>query len=58
MVYTYSIYYILLVSRFYFLTKLITSELQNLLDSEVIYKKMSFAHNPYGDGEASKRICE
>ncbi len=39
-------------------TKLITSELQNLLDSEVIYKKMSFAHNPYGDGEASKRICE
>ena len=38
--------------------KLITSELQELLDDESAYKKMSFAHNPYGDGKASKRICE
>ena len=38
--------------------KLITSELQELLDDESVYKKMSFAHNPYGDGKASKRICE
>ena len=38
--------------------RLITSELQELLDDESAYKKMSFAHNPYGDGKASKRICE
>ncbi len=38
--------------------KLITSELQSLLDSEAVYKEMSFSHNPYGDGEASKRICK
>ncbi|WP_136669280.1 non-hydrolyzing UDP-N-acetylglucosamine 2-epimerase [Flavobacterium sp. H122] len=28
-----------------------------LLDNEVLYKKMSQAHNPYGDGKASERIC-
>lgn len=39
-------------------TKLITSELQSLLDNEATYKEMSFAHNPYGNGEASKKICE
>lgn len=27
-----------------------------LLDNKEIYEKMSFAHNPYGDGNASKRI--
>ena len=37
---------------------LITSEIQRLLDDEVAYKKMSFSHNPYGDGQACKRICK
>ena len=27
-----------------------------LLDNDEAYKAMSFAHNPYGDGEASQRI--
>jgi UDP-N-acetylglucosamine 2-epimerase (non-hydrolysing) len=36
----------------------ITAELSELLTSEVAYAAMSFAHNPYGDGEASKRICD
>jgi UDP-N-acetylglucosamine 2-epimerase (non-hydrolysing) len=34
----------------------IVSELTKLLTSEQAYKKMSFAHNPYGDGNACKRI--
>ena len=29
-----------------------------LLDNELEYKKMSKAHNPYGDGTASKFICK
>lgn len=29
-----------------------------LLDNEEEYRKMSFAHNPYGDGRASQRIVE
>jgi UDP-N-acetylglucosamine 2-epimerase (non-hydrolysing) len=29
-----------------------------LLDSDEAYKSMSFAHNPYGDGEASQRIAD
>ena len=29
-----------------------------LLDDKNKYKKMSMAHNPYGDGLASQRICE
>lgn len=29
-----------------------------LLDNEVAYQKMSRAHNPYGDGQASRRIAE
>ncbi|EOV6246646.1 TPA: UDP-N-acetylglucosamine 2-epimerase (non-hydrolyzing) [Vibrio parahaemolyticus] len=36
----------------------ITSELSNLLLNTEAYKEMSYAHNPYGDGEASKRILE
>ncbi|EMI7259003.1 UDP-N-acetylglucosamine 2-epimerase (non-hydrolyzing) [Vibrio alginolyticus] len=36
----------------------ITSELSNLLLNKEAYKEMSYAHNPYGDGEASKRILE
>ena len=39
-------------------TKLITSTVARLLTSEDDYNKMSFAHNPYGDGFACKRICE
>lgn len=37
-------------------TKLIIKEVQALLDNKQIYQKMSQAHNPYGDGQASKRI--
>ena len=29
-----------------------------LLDNEEEYQKMSFSHNPYGDGQASQRIVE
>jgi UDP-N-acetylglucosamine 2-epimerase (non-hydrolysing) len=29
-----------------------------LLDNDDEYHKMSFAHNPYGDGKASQRIVE
>lgn len=36
--------------------ELITAEVQRLLDDEVLYKQMSRAHNPYGDGQASHRI--
>lgn len=36
--------------------KVITKEVQRLLDDENLYKKMSHAHNPYGDGKASERI--
>jgi len=36
--------------------KLITAEVQLLLNDEVVYEKMSRAHNPYGDGQASQRI--
>lgn len=35
----------------------IFDELSLLLSEEDEYKKMSFAHNPYGDGEACLRIC-
>ena len=35
----------------------ITGEIDKLLNSEDIYNKMSKSHNPYGDGNASKRIC-
>ena len=31
---------------------------RDLLDHEESYKKMAHAANPYGDGNASKRICE
>ena len=29
-----------------------------LLTDESLYQEMSIAQNPYGDGQASKRICE
>lgn len=38
--------------------KKITSALNELLTDETAYKTMSRAHNPYGDGEACKRICD
>lgn len=38
--------------------ELIVSETNRLLDNEAGYQQMSFAHNPYGDGKASKRICQ
>lgn len=34
----------------------IVSEVSNLLDNEKVYKKMSKAVNPYGDGKACDRI--
>lgn len=34
----------------------IVKKVQNLLNDEKKYKKMSEAHNPYGDGKACKRI--
>ena len=34
----------------------ITSSLSELMDSDEAYQAMSFAHNPYGDGNACQRI--
>lgn len=34
----------------------IIENVQLLLDDQEVYNKMSFAHNPYGDGKASQRI--
>ena len=36
----------------------IVKEAQKLIDDKKAYEKMSKAHNPYGDGKASKRIVE
>lgn len=36
----------------------ITSSLNELLTNQKAYEVMSFAHNPYGDGRACKRICD
>jgi len=36
----------------------IVRELSTLLTDEVVYREMSFAHNPYGDGHACARIRE
>jgi UDP-N-acetylglucosamine 2-epimerase (non-hydrolysing) len=36
----------------------ITAELELLLTDQSEYEKMSFSHNPYGDGQASRRISE
>jgi len=36
----------------------IIREVKRLLDNEEAYRAMSFAHNPYGDGQASKRIVD
>ncbi len=37
---------------------LIFDEAQKLLNNEDAYRKMSLAHNPYGDGKASERIID
>ncbi len=34
----------------------ITSEIKQLMDNEECYRRMSEAHNPYGDGNACQRI--
>lgn len=36
----------------------IYSEFSKLIDDKNVYEKMSKANNPYGDGEASKRIAD
>ena len=36
--------------------KIIVKEAQRLIDKNSIYKKMSLAHNPYGDGSACEKI--
>lgn len=36
----------------------VLKETKLLLDNKEEYVKMSQASNPYGDGEASRRICE
>ncbi|WP_218310922.1 non-hydrolyzing UDP-N-acetylglucosamine 2-epimerase [Alteromonas antoniana] len=38
--------------------ELITQEINALLSDRHYYEEMSFAHNPYGDGKASARICD
>lgn len=38
--------------------ELIVTEVRNLLLSETAYATMSRAHNPYGDGQACKRILD
>ena len=38
------------------ITGTIVSELASLLSDAEVYKAMSFAHNPYGDGDACARI--
>ena len=39
-------------------TERITSEVNRLLDNKKVYHRMATAHNPYGDGLASKRIVD
>ena len=34
----------------------IVDSVNNLLENEILYKKMAYAHNPYGDGTASAKI--
>ena len=36
----------------------IVDETMRLLNNSVAYRKMAFAHNPYGDGSASEKIME
>jgi len=36
----------------------IITNVSRLLDDDFVYKKMTYSHNPYGDGNASKKIVE
>ena len=36
----------------------IVAAANQLLSNDVVYQKMARAHNPYGDGHASERICK
>jgi UDP-N-acetylglucosamine 2-epimerase (non-hydrolysing) len=36
--------------------KLIVPSVEQLIEDAALYEKMSKAHNPYGDGNACKRI--
>lgn len=38
--------------------EILIAEVEELLNSPEDYNKMSFAHNPYGDGKASSKIVE
>ena len=37
--------------------ELIVTKIRTLLEDAEAYGRMSQAHNPYGDGEAARRIC-
>ncbi|MEE2914470.1 MAG: UDP-N-acetylglucosamine 2-epimerase, partial [Pseudomonadota bacterium] len=37
--------------------ELIVTKIRTLLEDAKAYRRMSQAHNPYGDGEAARRIC-
>ncbi len=37
--------------------ELIVTKIRTLLEDAKAYRRMSHAHNPYGDGEAARRIC-
>jgi UDP-N-acetylglucosamine 2-epimerase len=39
-------------------TELLVTRASRLLDDRAAYERMSFAHNPYGDGKAAARIVE
>ena len=39
-------------------TALLVAEANRLLDDRAAYERMSFAHNPYGDGKAAAHIVE
>jgi len=39
-------------------TELLVARASGLLDDRTTYERMSFAHNPYGDGKAATRIVE
>ncbi len=38
--------------------EVMTAAINELMDNEEAYKKMSFAHNPYGDGKACNKILD
>jgi UDP-N-acetylglucosamine 2-epimerase (non-hydrolysing) len=38
--------------------EVITTAINDLMDNDEVYKKMSFSHNPYGDGDACGKILD